>query len=53
MVTGGLSAAWTFIKYKVQNGDKKTREPSTKEDFIKLEEELPILKPQLKHDLKS
>lgn len=45
MVTGGLSAAFTFLKYRVQHGSEKIREPSTKEDLIRLEEELPILKP--------
>lgn len=36
MVTGGLSAAFTFLKYRVTHGGDTVREPSTKEDFIKL-----------------
>lgn len=42
MVTGGLSAAFKFFSYKVFNNSEKVREPSTKEDLAKLEEELPI-----------
>jgi hypothetical protein len=36
MVTAGLSAGFSFLKYQWQHGGDTLREPSTKEDFIKL-----------------